>query len=538
MKKCLLLIVFVVFGHKAYLQDHYPRNKAIDILHYIFELELNDDNNLIKGKTTVKLLLNEVVPSFQLDFVKKKADGKGMLVKKISQGQASMKFTQAPEKLDISLPASSKKGDEIILTIEYEGIPSDGLIISKNKFGNRTFFGDNWPNRAHHWLPVIDHPYEKATCEFIVTAPEHYEVIANGSFIEKKKAGAKNKITHWKSSETLPTKVMVIGVADFSIQYADTLDGVPVESWVYPQNEKEGFYDYALAVKVLDFFEKNIADYPFSKLANVQSTTRYGGMENAGNIFYDENSVTGSRTSEALISHEIVHQWFGNTASEADWHHLWLSEGFATYLTHWYFEKNYGRNQLVERMEEDKNNILLYHQSHPKSPIIDLSIKDLNALLNTNNYQKAGWVLHMLRYQVGDENFWKGVKTYYEKFKFKNAYTADFQKVMEEVSGQSLEIFFKQWLYTPSIPNLEVNWKFDSSSKILSLKVVQKQADVFNLAIELAIYNPTSNQPETHKIILNQKIQEFKIPIAEIPHKITIDPNKWLLVNTTITKDK
>src|SRR5204863_6116924 len=151
----------------------------------------------------------------------------------------------------------------------------------------------------------------------------------------------KRKITHWKTSVVLPTKVMVIGVARFAIEYEGEINKVPLQSWVYPQNRKEGFSDYSMASGPLDYFSKNIAPYPYEKLANVQSTTRWGGMENAGNIFYYENSVTGKANIEGLLAHEVAHQWFGDSASESDWYHVWLSEGFATYFTQLYLENKY-----------------------------------------------------------------------------------------------------------------------------------------------------------------------------------------------------
>ena len=132
---------------------------------------------------------------------------------------------------------------------------------------------------------------------------------------------------------------MVIGVADMHIEEAGIIDGKKVNSCVYPKHKKEALHDLALAPAILEFYINYIAPYEYKKLDNVQSTTRFGGMENAGCIFYDEDALDGTRTSEGLIAHEIVHQWFGNSATEKDWCHLWLSEGFATYLTNVYFEK-------------------------------------------------------------------------------------------------------------------------------------------------------------------------------------------------------
>ena len=132
---------------------------------------------------------------------------------------------------------------------------------------------------------------------------------------------------------------MVIGVADFAVNLSGTINEcIPVYSWVYPEDRDKGFYDYAQAAEILPWFIKNVGPYAYKKLANVQSKTRFGGLENANTIFYSEHSVNGNRQSESLMVHEIAHQWFGNYATEKSFAHLWLSEGFATYMTILYME--------------------------------------------------------------------------------------------------------------------------------------------------------------------------------------------------------
>src|SRR5690554_1879840 len=168
-------------------------------------------------------------------------------------------------------------------------------------------------------------------------------------------------------------------------------------------------------------------------------------MENASSIFYDEHSVTGTRANEGLIAHEVAHQWFGNAATEADWPHLWLSEGFATYLTHVYTEYTYGEDARAAAMAQDRARVAAFAAQQPQRPLVDTAYADPTELLNPNSYQKGGWVLHMLRRHVGDEAFFEGLRTYYTRYRGHNATTADFRRVMEEVSGQDLGAFFAQW---------------------------------------------------------------------------------------------
>lgn len=361
LKTISVLIIFLLAPPPLFATDSYPKNSNIDIQHYRFGIDLNDSTNTITGGTEVTILFKNSVSNFELDLIGKTPDGNGMVVSSVTQGKTPLQFSHKNNRLSITLQRSAQMGEEITLSINYKGIPSDGLVISTNKFGDRTFFGDNWPNRAHYWLPTIDHPYDKASCEFIVIAPSHYQAIANGILVEKTNLPNNRILTHWKEDMDIPTKVMVIGVARFAITTAGLIKNIPVETWVYPQNKEAGFIDYKIATTVLQYFIDHVGPYPYQKLANVQSTTRYGGMENASNIFYYENSVTGKNESEGLIAHEIAHQWFGDSASEMDWYHVWLSEGFATYFTNLYYEATYGKVELASRMADQRTEVVKYY---------------------------------------------------------------------------------------------------------------------------------------------------------------------------------
>jgi len=533
-----LFFLFFLALSSTQAQRHIPRTDQIDVLQYVFELQLSDESDAIRGTATVAVRFLKPLDSFQLDLTKKDAlSGKGMLVSKLEEDGRAVSFSQEKETLTIQLNESAAKGAIRTYRIEYQGIPADGLIISKNKYGQRTFFGDNWPDRAHNWLPTVDHPSDKATVEFIVTAPEHYQVVANGFQLEETNLKDNLKLTHWKEDTPLPTKVMVIGAARFGVQLAGEVEGTLVSSWVYPQDRKAGFYDYSQAKEVLQFFVENIGDYPFEKLANVQSKTRYGGMENAGNIFYFENSVTGDRSHEDLLAHEIAHQWFGDSASEKNWFHIWLSEGFATYLADLYIENKYGKTKFRRRLKKEREKALEFAKQK-QTPVIDTTILDYNQLLNPNSYQKGGWVLHMLRRRVGDENFWKGIQGYYRKFRDGNALTEDFRKVMEEVSGADLKAFFQQWLYRPGNPILEVGWKRKTDGSLhLSVKQIQ-EGEAFRFPLDVEAVNETAKQSQRWTIDVDSKESEFELKCEFVPSRIILDPDTQLLFSGEVTESR
>ncbi len=494
------------------------QNPKVDILEYEFHLKLNDENDVIKGNAIIDFQYNEDADVLELDFAAEE-NGKGMIIDSILQNGKQLKFQHSQEKLNIN---TSSEDD---ISIFYHGVPEDGLIISENKYGDRTFFGDNWPNRAHLWLPLIDHPSDKAKVSFYVTAPSKYQVVATGTLQEITNIDDENSLYVYATLLELPTKVMVIGVAEFAVQHLGEITEIPLSSWVYPENKEAGFYDYAQAEDILQFFTEKIAPFPFTKLANVQSTTRYGGMENAGNIFYFENSVDGKRSSEFLLAHEIAHQWFGDSASEIDWSHLWLSEGFATYFTDLYAEYQYGKSKLDEKLQEERRQVIGFSQS-TKTAVIDSSRTNLMELLNPNSYQKGAWILHMLRRKVGDKNFWKAIQQYYQKYKFSNATSEDLKVEFEAVSGINLNQFFKQWLTQYGQPKIKLEYSYKNGK--LKITVQQLQKNDFEFPIELQL-NYTTKDAEIIDFNITKKKETFEIETSEKPISIDLDPNTNLL---------
>jgi aminopeptidase N len=325
---------------------------------------------------------------------------------------------------------------------------------------------------------------------------------------------------------------MVIGAAQFSVSSLDSSGALPVTGWLYPQSKQKGLYDYAIAPGIIEFFTRYIAPFPFLKLAHVQSTTIFGGMENASAIFYDENSITGTRSSESTVSHEIVHQWFGDMASEKSFAHLWLSEGFATYLTLIYFEKKYGRSEFHKKLGEDRVKIINFARTN-KNPVVD-TLSSYMDLLNANSYQKGGWFLHMLRLEVGDNLFQKLVQTYYAQYKGSNADTRDFQAVAEKVSGKNLHDFFNQWLYQGGIPNIQLHWKYTGGKVELKR---EPSSGKFSFPLSIALVDADGRQ-QVHKLNMTPVTTTFVFPAAARPSKIILDPDMALLFEGSISEAK
>jgi len=529
----LLLLLAPLFSWA----DLYPINKHIDVKHYSFELSLSDSTNEIIGTTKIWVQFKQAgIRQFRLDLVNQtdKRQGKGMKVESIMMGNEKLTFTHVNDELLLYLLSPTAVDAELVFSIQYHGVPFDGLRIGPTKFGDRSFFNENWPNRTRHWLPTIDHPYDKATSEFIVRAPAKYKVVSNGLLLEESYLGNNVKLTHWKQSVPVSSWLFVLGVAEFAVQYVDQFNGKSIETWVYAKNREAGFYDFKEPTKkVLEFYTKYVGPFAYEKLANIQTPSVNGGMETSSAIFYGEDLVNGKRDERTrnIVIHEIAHQWFGNAVTETTWDDAWLSEGFATYFTLLFIESEYGMAEFDKGIQKAKKAVFDMSVKMPNFSIISDRTAEKEVVTTGLTYQKGAWILHMLRNLVGDANFQKGIQLYYAKYFNANANTDQFREEMEKASGKDLMPFFKQWLYQPINPIINASWIFDAKQKKLILKLEQAQNSdmLFDLPVEINCYTKGNASPKTIKVQLNKKEQLFSFPSNSAPEKIVLDPNNKLL---------
>lgn len=546
MKKCKPGFVFIfcmLFTINSFA-DKYPRNYSVDIIHYAFELSLSDNTDEIFGKATVTALIKKNdIAQIRLDLTNKTAVRleKGMVVKSVTLDNQSLNYTHGNDELIIKLPFLPQPGKEIELVISYHGIPAGGLKIGTTKYGKRSFFCENWPNNARHWLPTVDHPYDKATSEFIVKAPAHYKVISNGLLLEESSVDSTTKLTHWKQSVPVSCWLFVLGVAEFAVQYVDEFDGKSIQSWVYPKDRAAGFFDFAEPTKeVLQFYTDYVGPFVYEKLANIQSPSVSGGMETSSAIFYGENLVNGKRDTRLrnVVIHELAHQWFGNAVTETTWDDAWLSEGFATYFTLLFIEHAYGHDEFISGLQHAARSVYKYAEKDPGFSIIADRTAENEMVTSAITYQKGAWVLHMLRELMGDSKFKKGIQAYYKKFINSNASTGDFIHEMEKASGKKLKPFFDQWLYRPDNLMLNGNWKYDEAKRRLVISLEQNQPGtyLFDVPVEIGIYKTGSNTPEIVQLNMNSKTKKFTKRLRSQPAKVVFDPGTRLLAHVEFNR--
>jgi aminopeptidase N len=509
--------------------DTYPRQPNVDAIHYVFRLTLNDATDEIAGESTAVLkILAADTREAVLDLTTRNAD-KGMTVAAVSCGGAPVAFAHESNRLRITFAQSQQTGAEVSCTTTYRGVPGGGLRIINNIHGERTAFSENWPNNARQWLPMIDHPYDKATGEFIVTAPAHYQVVANGLLLEEKDLAGGQRRTHWKQSVPIASWLYALGMARFTVRHYATSKGIPQQTWVFPQDEDNGRKVFELTGRrAFDFFSEQIGPYSYEKLAHVQAAGLGGGTEHASAIFYGEKSVAAGG---GPVVHEVAHQWWGNAVTERDWDDVWLSEGFATYFTLLYTEHFEGREAFVRGLRSSRDRILALERKSPDTPVIHRNLSDMRRVLNQFVYQKGGWTLHMLRYAIGTDRFWDGIRDYYRRYQNQNASTDEFRQVMERVSGTDLRWFFAQWLTRSGVPALAGSWSFDASTKQVSVELKQIHAgEAYRLPLEIGVSTSAATAPRIERVELTGRDGRFTFAAESEPAAVTLDPNTWILM--------
>jgi len=465
--------------------DSYPRQPGIDAQHYIFRVMLSDDSNEIAAQSTAVIrFVSDGIAEVSLDLAAP------MKVSEVTSAGVPVRYTHADDRLAIALPVHSKAGEMREFTVTYRGMPASGLHIVNNKFGERCFFSWNWPVLAHQWLPVIDHPSDKATSEFLVTAPARYQVVANGLLVETTDLEGGRRLTHWKQSVPIAVWLNNIGVAQFSRRNIGMRAGVPLQTWVFPKDRENGIVTFDEPLRQsIDFFASQIGPYPYEKLAAVQTAQMGGGMEHASAIFFGERTV-GNRPAFNLVAHETSHQWWGDSVTEKNWDDAWLSEGFATYFAALATEHYGGRDAFVAAIKRSRENVLAMEKRTPGIAVIHDNLPEIRTGRAPVGivYQKGGWVLHMLRGLIGTEKFWAGIREYYRRYRDSNASTDDLRQVMEDVSGRDLRWFFQQWLMRAGSPAVEWSWRYDANAKRVQLALTQTQpGEPYRLPMEVSV---------------------------------------------------
>lgn len=533
-----------------------PYAPGIDVLHYGIELDLSARTDTIRGRTRIRLLRTDAAPGrVELDLT-------GLAVDTLRVGPVGgagagrgdvppdrYRDALARGKLPVPFPEGSGPGDTLTVEVVYRGVPDDGLIVGRTVHGTPSIFADNWPNRARFWFPSVDHPSDKATVSFTVHAPEAWGVVANGVAAGDLEPAPPRpghpeearRTWRWETRVPIPTYTMVVGATEFAVETVGLAacgkapesprdDGcVEVTTWLYPPDASRAALSFRRAAEMVEIFTDLFGPFPYGKLANVQSSTRFGGMENVGAIFYSEQALSSGRDIEGTVAHEIAHQWFGDAVTEADWHHLWLSEGFATYFAAVFYEEADGEEAFRREMEGNRRRY--FASGVTDRPVVDPEEDDLFALLNGNNYPKGAWVLHTLRGVMGDEAFFRGIREFYRRYRHATVLTEDLRGVMEEVSGRELGWFFEQWIHRPGYPVIETELAWDEETGEARIVLRQIQSDAwptFRLPARLLVRLADGSE-RLVPVELRNRADTVRLSLPGPPEAAVFDPEGRVL---------
>lgn len=450
-----------------------------DALHYDVWIRLADSGSRFEARVVTRWRLESGDP------VRINLDG-GYAIRSLELDGRPARYARRGDEILVELPDGA--AGEVATRIEYAGSPppfprsrpgqprQDDGLVQRGQGPTRRIFADNWPDRARKWLAAQDHPSDKATVAWTIEAPAALTVVANGALegVEPAEGG----LRRWRFSipQPIPVYTMVIGAARLVTtplgDAACEIRCVPVSVVTYPADSAWAVNGpFRRAGAMVAFFSRLIAPFPYPELRHVQSSTIFGGMENATVIFYDANAFTRRSLSEGTVAHETAHQWFGDAATERDWHHLWLSEGFATYGAALWNEHVAGDSALRATMAANAGGVI--GSPATERPILDPAATDLMGLLNSNNYPKGAWVLHTLRGLVGDSAFFRGLRRYYAAFEHGTALSSDFAAIMSEEAGGDLTWYFEQALTRPGHPVLAVDVRTGGGEAVVTLTQVQ-----------------------------------------------------------------
>lgn len=555
--------------------DTYPRQPGIRITQYTFNFTLSELSNELTVKDTIDVqFVAAGVTTIELDLCNYTAQprpaqmangfadpcaeptggraaatpagGKGMMVTGVIAAGQALRYQHTNDRVRITLPRAFAAGDRFSFTVNYHGVPATGILIGNNKYNDRGWVSNSWPNKARNYRATIDHPSMKAPVINIVTASRKYQVISNGRLIEETDLPNELRRTVWQESVPICTWLMSLAVAPFAVDYFGDYHGIELSSWTFPQERDVSLAAFnAYTQPILEFYIDHIGPYSYEKLAQVEANGVGGGMELASSIFYGYGATGPGRQ---LIAHEMAHQWFGDSATEADWDDVWLSEGFATYFALLYQEFQDGRDAFLEGVKRSKTQAVNFALANPDSTIVHNNLADISKVIanNAQIYQGGAQVLHNIRGVIGTDTFWNGIRLYYKRFKDSNATTNDFRRAMEEAcatagsrcpaEGKDLSWLFQELLNRGGALQLQATWHYDNATKQLQITLDQMQTSgLYRMPIELRV-SAASTPAVTQLLQVTQAHHVFSFPMNTEPTNVELDPSAWVMMRATFEK--
>jgi aminopeptidase N len=418
------------------------------VQHYTVELTVDPvQNQITEGVVTIEATATQNLSAFNLDLISFDdvfASVDGSYAEIVRDGQ----------ELTITPAESIDEGESFLVIVRYSGQPEATTSVALPVLTGWVFYGDgifvlSEPDGTANFMPVNDHPLDKATYTLRVTVPKPYQVAMNGVVTGIIDNGD-STTTVTEVNQPMASYLLTINIGDFEVQDAGTGEsGVPIRDYLavgLPDTVSAALVDQE---SMMQYFQSLFGDYPFDVYGSVVVNTETGSALEGQTLsiygvdmFYDEDEFN----NEGIVAHELAHQWFGNSVSVADWSDIWLNEGWGTYAEElWIAYANGGDVLLDTRMRDYYQFAVDIRMSPPGAPAAD-------DLFNVSVYVRGALTLHALRVRVGDDAFFEIARAWVEEYAYSNATTADFIALANEISGDDLGAFFDAWLYQDDVP--------------------------------------------------------------------------------------
>lgn len=444
--------------------SYYPLegNRGYDAQHYTIELTAAPDPRTIAGRTTIDALATGVLPSFDLDFL-------GLEVSGVTVDGAAATFSRSGQELQITPAKPIAAGATFTVAVTYAGQPQpyqdpalslEQVTTGWKEWSPGYFAAVGQPDGSMTWFPSNNHPSDKATYTFRITADDPNVVAANGVLREVIPVDADTKTYVWEMAQPMATELALVAIGPFELRESKAPNGVPIRNY-FPKGADQAVIDnFNVTGAILVFFEQLLGKYPFDVYGSivVPGFVDKSALETQTLSIFDVGAA--QTDGDVIIVHELFHHWYGNTLTAAKWSDLWLHEGFAKYAEALWIEKTQGVEAYNAYIKQQYEKQLTYGKASdhvPGLPLIEPGqvyppVDPGVPLLFLSTYSGGSLALHNLRMEVGDEVFFSILRTFYEEHKAKPVVTADFIATAERIAGRDLSKVWDTWLYGKTIP--------------------------------------------------------------------------------------
>ncbi|MCE3260151.1 MAG: aminopeptidase 1-like, partial [Bacteroidetes bacterium] len=464
-------------------------------------------------------------------------------------------FTYKNDSISISLGRTFSSSEKYIVKVKYTAKPEElkssgsaaitddkGLYFINPTGADKSKMPQIWTQgetqSSSVWFPTIDSPNEKMTNEIYMTVEDKYTTLSNGILADSRKNSDGTRTDHWKMDQPHSPYLLMMAVGEFKKVTDKPWNGKEISYYVEKEYEPYAKEIFGNTYEMIDFYSKVLGTpYPWDKYSQIVVRDFVSGaMENTTStlhgdfmVYQTSREMLDGKKGEAVIAHELFHQWFGDLVTAESWSNLPLNESFATYGEYLWEEYKNGRDAADAH---GYNSRLGYLSSggHEVN-MIRFHYDDKEDMFDAFSYNKGGQILHMLRKYIGDEAFFASLKLYLEKNKFKSAEIHDLRLAFEEVSGEDLNWFFNQWFLAKGYPELEISKTYNATAKQLKLTVKQVQSfddtPLYTLPVDVDIYS--GGKAERKRIIINGQDQDFVFSVNAEPELVNFDSERQLL---------